>query len=102
MGIVVVKSRTIPINLIIEEKVKNIINEIFKIIPYFIIFYLFSLKKYFVVMLILSVSLIFVYIYAPVDNINKRIKSSERRFKLKITSIVIATLLCAVCFLIPN
>lgn len=59
------------------------------------------LNKTFIILILLS-SFIFVCINAPVDNINKRIKSRERRSKLKIASIVVTMVLCAMCYFIPS
>lgn len=127
-----------------------IFSEITKIIPYFIIFYLFSLEKYYIIIIIffcpirifsggyhaktywgcffitfaifaliititkyiafniiiliflLVISFIFICIFSPVDNINKRIKSDERRLKLKYCSIITAILLSGLCYFIPH
>ncbi|OAA91033.1 accessory gene regulator B family protein [Clostridium coskatii] len=127
-----------------------IFDEITKIIPYFIIFWLLSLQKYYIVILIffcpirlfsggyhaktywgcffisfiiflgmiiigkyisfnsiiliplLIISFILVCIFAPVDNVNKRIKSKERRRKLKYISIIITFLLIVLCYFIPH
>lgn len=124
-------------------------DEITKLIPYFIIFWLFSIQEYYVVVLIffcplrlftggyhaktywgcffisfvifsliivigkyiafniiilivsLIISFILICIYSPVDNINKRIKSKERRMKLKYFSIIIAFSLGILCYFIP-
>ncbi len=125
-------------------------DEVTKIIPYYIIFYLFSLQQYYVVVfmffcpirlfsggyhaktywgcffislvnygiiiivgkyiriniiisiIVLTSSILLVYIFSPVDNINKRIKSEERRKKLKHSSIVVTFLLSGLCYLIPH
>lgn len=125
-------------------------DEVTKIIPYYILFYLFSLQQYYVVafvffcpirlfsggfhaktywgcflisfitfwviiiigkyisisiitsILVLTISVLLVYIFSPVDNINKRIKSRERRKKLKYFSVVVTFLLSGLCFLIPD
>lgn len=127
-----------------------IFDEITKIIPYFIIFWLLSLEKYYIVILIffcpirlfsggyhaktywgcffisfiiflgmiiigkyvsfntsiiitsLIVSLILVCIFAPVDNVNKRIKSKEWRLKLKYISIAITLSLSVLCYFAPH
>ncbi|MFL0196922.1 accessory gene regulator ArgB-like protein [Clostridium sp. WILCCON 0269] len=134
----------------IEYGLICIFDEVTKIIPYFIIFWLFSLQKYYLVILIffcpirlfsggyhaktywgcffisfiiflgmiimgkyisfnniifitsLIISFILVCIFAPVDNVNKRIKSNERRMKLKYTSIIITFLLSVSCYFIPH
>jgi len=52
--------------------------------------------------LVLIISVLFVYIFSPVDNINKRIKSKERRKKLKYFSVVTTLLLSLLCYIIPN
>lgn len=125
-------------------------NEITKLIPYFIIFYLFGLHIYYLVALlffclmrvftggyhaktywgcfivslvifgiiiiigknvmlnitaiivILIISFILVVIFSPVDNINKRIKSNERRVKLKYLSIIITLFLCGLSYILPG
>ncbi|MBU3179457.1 accessory gene regulator B family protein [Clostridium estertheticum] len=125
-------------------------DEITKIIPYYIIFYLFSLQQYYIVIfvffcpirlfsggfhaktywgcffisfvtfcvmiiigkyitiniltsiVVLIISILLVYIFSPVDNINKRIKSKERRNKLKYLSVVITSLLSGLSYIIPN
>ncbi|MBZ9633222.1 accessory gene regulator ArgB-like protein [Clostridium sp. FP1] len=125
-------------------------DEVTKIIPYYIIFYLFSLQQYYVVVfvffcpirlfsggfhsktywgcffisfvtfcviitigkyisintitsiLVLIISVLLVCIFSPVDNINKRIKSRERRKKLKNFSVVTIILLSGSCYLIPG
>ena len=51
---------------------------------------------------VLAVSVLLVYIFSPVDNINKKIKSKERRKKLKSISVVTILLLSGLCYLIPN
>jgi|GEM_PF-1198182 len=125
-------------------------DEVTKIIPYYIIFYLFSLQQYYVVVfvffcpirlfsggfhaktywgcffisfvticviiligkyitmyivtsiLVLIISVLLIYIFSPVDNINKRIKSKERRKKLKYCSVVTTFLLSGLCYVIPD
>jgi Membrane protein putatively involved in post-translational modification of the autoinducing quorum-sensing peptide len=125
------------------------IDEITKLIPYFIIFWFFSVQKYYIIILIffapirlftggyhaktywgcffitfvifsliitigkylsfntitlilsLVVSFILVCIYAPVDNINKRIKNKERKLKLKYFSIIITFCLSILCYFVP-
>ena len=125
-------------------------DEVTKIIPYYIIFYLFSLQQYYIVVfvffcpirlfsggfhaetywgcffisfvtfcviiiigkymtiniitsiLILIISVLLIYFFSPVDNINKRIKSKERRKKLKYFSVVTTSLLSGMCYIIPN
>jgi accessory gene regulator B len=52
------------------------------------------------VLLILSIALVIAF--APVDNINKRIKSKERRKNLKYCSIIITLLLSCLCYLLPH
>lgn len=134
----------------IEYGLLCIFDEITKIIPYFILFWLLSLQKYYLIILIffcpirsfsggyhaktywgcffisfiiflgmiiigkyisfnsiilitsLIISFIIVCIFAPVDNVNKRIKSKERRRKLKYTSIIITFLLSVACYFIPH
>jgi Membrane protein putatively involved in post-translational modification of the autoinducing quorum-sensing peptide len=124
-------------------------DEITKLVPYFIIFWLFSLQQYYIVALIffcsirlfsggyhaktywgcffisfavfsliiivgkyilfntiiltssLVISCILICIYSPVDNINKRIKSKERRTRLKYISIIITLFLSGICYLLP-
>jgi accessory gene regulator B len=51
---------------------------------------------------LLIISIILVYRFSPVDNINKRIKSEERRKKLKYLSVITTLLLSGLCYLIPN
>ncbi|MFL0198680.1 accessory gene regulator B family protein [Clostridium sp. WILCCON 0269] len=41
-------------------------------------------------------------IFAPVDNVNKRIKSNERRMKLRYTSIIITFLSSVASYFIPH
>ncbi|MBP2031889.1 accessory gene regulator B [Clostridium algifaecis] len=54
-------------------------------------------------LIILTVaSLVLICIFSPVDNINKRIKSQERRLKLKHLSIIVTLLLSIACYFIPN
>ncbi|MBZ9688326.1 accessory gene regulator B family protein [Clostridium estertheticum] len=125
-------------------------DEVTKIIPYYIIFYLFSLQQYYIVafvflcpirlfsggfhaktywgcffisfitfwviiiigkyvsinivtsILVLTSSVLLVYIFSPVDNINKRIKSKKRRKKLKKISVVTTFLLSGLCYIIPD
>ena len=125
-------------------------DEVTKIVPYYIIFYLFSLQQYYVVafvffcpirlfsggfhaktywgcffisfatlwviiiigkyismnivtsILVLTISILFVCIFSPVDNINKRIKSKDRKKKLKYFSVVTTFLLSGLCYLIPD
>lgn len=55
-----------------------------------------------IILLLLIVSLIFILIFSPVDNVNKRIKSEERRIKLKRYSILIIFILIIACYFIPN
>ncbi|MBU3146385.1 accessory gene regulator B family protein [Clostridium sp. CF012] len=52
--------------------------------------------------IVLTGSVLLVYIFSPVDNINKRIKSGERRKKLKYFSVVVTVLLSGLCYLIPG
>jgi accessory gene regulator B len=125
-------------------------DEVTKIIPYYVIFYLFSLQKYYLVVFVffcpirlfsggyhaktywgcffisffiycaiiiigihittntistivaLIISILLMGIYSPVDNINKRIKSKERRKKLKKVSVVTTFLLSVSCYLVPD
>ena len=127
-----------------------IIDEITKIIPYFIIFWIFSLHKYYLVILLffcpirlftggyhaktywgcffitfitftaiifmgkyilinkmvlialLGISFILVCIFAPVDNVNKRIKSDQWRRKVKRISIAITFSLSVLCYFLPQ
>ncbi|OAA93698.1 accessory gene regulator B family protein [Clostridium coskatii] len=127
-----------------------IFDEITKIIPYFIIFWLFSLQQYYVVILIFFcpirifsggyhaktywgcffisfiaflsiiivgkyvsfntyillmlqfISFVLICIFSPVDNINKRIKSKERRMKLKYASIIITSFLIILSYFLPH
>ncbi|AGK97486.1 accessory gene regulator B family protein [Clostridium pasteurianum] len=124
-------------------------DEITKLIPYFIVFWIFSLQKYYIValiffcpirlfsggyhaktywgcffisfivffmiiifgkyiminniisLLLLIVSFIFICIFSSVDNINKRIKSENRKKKLKNYSILITLILIIACYFIP-
>lgn len=55
-----------------------------------------------ILVLSLIISLIFILIFSPVDNINKRIKSEERRKMLKSYSIVITFILIILCYFIPD
>jgi accessory gene regulator B len=55
-----------------------------------------------ILMLLLIITFTFVCIYSPVDNINKRIKSKERRMKLKYFSIITTFALSILCYFIPN
>lgn len=50
----------------------------------------------------LIISFILVFIFAPVDNVNKRIKSNKRRIMLKYISIIITFLLSMACYFIPH
>jgi len=50
----------------------------------------------------LIVSLILICIFAPVDNVNKRIKSKEWRLKLKYISIAITLSLSVLCYFVPH
>lgn len=52
--------------------------------------------------LLLGISLILIWIFSPVDNVNKRIKSSQRRIMLNRVSVVITICLCILCYIIPN
>jgi accessory gene regulator B len=52
--------------------------------------------------LLLGISLILIWIFSPVDNVNKRIKSSQRRLMLNRVSVVITICLCILCYIIPN
>ncbi|MDP4176876.1 MAG: accessory gene regulator B family protein [Bacillota bacterium] len=49
-----------------------------------------------------TISLILVIVFAPVDNVNKPIKSIQRRNKLKFYSVIITSILIVLCFLIPK
>lgn len=55
-----------------------------------------------VIAILLFMSLISVSIFSPVDNINKRIKSNERRLKLKYLSIIITIFLWVLSYVISN
>ena len=55
-----------------------------------------------VTVILLFLSLILVTIFSPVDNINKRIKSRERKLRLKYLSIIITVILSALIYIIPN
>lgn len=55
-----------------------------------------------ILMILLVVSFIIVCIFSPVDNINKKIKSKERRLKLKHCSTIVTLLLIILCYFIPN
>ncbi|MDF2505986.1 accessory gene regulator B family protein [Clostridium sp.] len=74
----------------------------------FIVFFIIIISgKYLVInsALILSlliISFIAICIFSPVDNINKRIKSKERKMKLKYYSILIILILIIACYFIPN
>jgi len=52
--------------------------------------------------LVLTISILLVYIFSSVDNINKRIKSIERRKKLRYFSVATTFLLSGLCYIIPN
>ncbi|WPC40131.1 accessory gene regulator B family protein [Clostridium sp. JS66] len=55
-----------------------------------------------ILILLLIISFILICIFSPVDNINKRIKSKERRLKLKHCSIITALFLSILCYFIPH
>jgi len=55
-----------------------------------------------IVMMLVIISITLVFLFAPVDNINKRIKSEKRRKKLKYYSIIIVFILSRLCYLIPQ
>ena len=55
-----------------------------------------------IVGILLIISIALVVVFAPVDNINKRIKSVNRRKKLKYYSIIITALLSGLCYLLPQ
>ena len=48
------------------------------------------------------ISITLIILFAPVDNINKLIKSIERRKKLKFYSIIVTCLLSSLCYLLPQ
>ncbi len=52
--------------------------------------------------ILLLISYILIYIFAPVDNVNKRILSKERYMRLKYISIMIIALLSLLCLIIPD
>lgn len=54
------------------------------------------------IIILLFISFILVSIFSPVDNINKRIKSNERRLKLKYLSIAITLFLCILSYMLPT
>jgi accessory gene regulator B len=133
----------------IEYGLIAVFDELTKLIPYFIIFWLFSLQQYYIVVLLFFcpirlftggyhaktywgcffisftifgliitiskyisintsilatlaiLSFVLVCIFSPVDNINKRIKSNERRIKLKYFSIIITFFLSFLCYFLP-
>ena len=55
-----------------------------------------------VIISLLIVSFIFIFIFSPVDNINKRIKSEERKKMLKYYSIFITLFLIITCYFVPD
>ncbi|MDF2505106.1 accessory gene regulator B family protein [Clostridium sp.] len=55
-----------------------------------------------VIISLLIISFILIFIFSPIDNINKRIKSKERRLKLKYYSIFITLFLIILCYFVPN
>ncbi|AJA48132.1 accessory gene regulator B [Clostridium pasteurianum DSM 525 = ATCC 6013] len=55
-----------------------------------------------IIISLLIISFILICIFSPVDNINKPIKSKERRLKLKYYSIFITLFLIIACYFIPN
>lgn len=55
-----------------------------------------------IILSLLIISFIFICIFSPVDNINKKIKSKERKMKLKYSSILITLLLIIACYFVPN
>lgn len=59
------------------------------------------LNKY-ILMLLLIFSFAIVCIFSPVDNVNKRIKSKERRLKLRNCSIIITLCLSILCYFIQG
>lgn len=127
-----------------------IFDDITKIIPYFIVFWIFSLHKYYLIVLLffcpirlftggyhaktywgcffvtfitfcviifmgkyilinkfilialLFISFILVCIFAPVDNVNKRIKSEQWRMKVKYISMAITFFLIILCYFLPH
>ncbi|MFT8314197.1 MAG: accessory gene regulator B family protein [Clostridium sp.] len=55
-----------------------------------------------IILSLLIISFIFICIFSPVDNINKRIKSRERKIKLKHFSILTTLFLIIACYFVPN
>lgn len=55
-----------------------------------------------ILVILLIISFLLILIFSPVDNINKRIKSMERRNKLKIISILITLILSLFCCILPG
>ena len=52
--------------------------------------------------ILLIMSFICICIFSPVDNVNRPIKSSERKKQLNKYSIVITSILIVICYFIPN
>lgn len=52
--------------------------------------------------ILLSVSIVTIFIVSPVENINKKIKTEQRRRKLKYWSVATGLLLAGLCFFIPK
>lgn len=63
-------------------------------------------KHYFlsnhVLIILLLISFLLIWIFSPVDNVNKRIKSKQRRSKLKTISILITFILSLFCWALPS
>lgn len=55
-----------------------------------------------ILIVFLIISFILICFFSPVDNVNKRIKSKERRKKLKYTSIMITLVQSIICFFLPQ
>lgn len=74
----------------------------FAIFALIIIISKYSALNIIILILLLVISFILICIFSPVDNINKRIKSKERRLKLKHCSIITALFLSILCYFIPH
>lgn len=61
----------------------------------------FNINMYIILILLVS-SIIITAIVAPVDNVNKKIKTKQRRKNLKYLSVIITFLFSVACFLIPK
>ena len=55
-----------------------------------------------IVAILQTISIALIVIFAPIDNVNKRIKSIKRRKKLKLYSIIVTFLLISLCYLLPQ